>query len=576
MKSPSRPSSLPIFLARLIRTAYLPSEVPPVITAKYFSKFCENKFDYLKGKQKNLTKHSTNYETFTAPRTVSGRRNLAIVHPRAQLHLSLLITHNRAKIKKIIDEGGKSLYRTSEYPKKHKAFEGLDFRKRDTLAAGLYSERPYVLHADISRFFYTVYTHSIPWAVLGKETAKDWLSHDPKKLKNHWSNGLDSAIQLCQSRETFGIPVGPDTSRIIAEVLLAGVEADDDFSKIISGYPAFRLLDDYVIGFDDENTAKAALGALRTVMWKFNLQLNEEKTFISESRFLYREGWKLDFESIVISDEHQGEQAKDIYRLVDHTLHFCQEAGTGAPASWACRRLWKLAIFPENFELVLDALFRLARDHPSCMHHVASFVINHHSMFDDPKMRKKVETWVKATISTNIKHVHDSEITWCLLVGAVLQISFGEAELPPFEKKPNAVVFTMLGVLRERGLLSVSLSKWGWKSGFKQSAIYGEYWLPYYEAVRRKWTKDKKIISAITADPIFSKMLATKVTFIDDRILDAVEIPLPQEVLIRLLFKPVVQIQGVEAEPDQFVKADRIIPFELGGYDGFDDAPDLQ
>lgn len=572
MKSPSRPSILPIFLARLIRTAYFPREIPPVITAKYFSKFCESEFDYLERKQKNLVKHPTNYETFTIPRTVNGRRNLALVHPRAQLNISLLITRNRVKIRKNIREGGKSLYSTDTDSKKHKAFKGLDFRKRDTLAAKLYSECPYVLHADISRFFYTVYTHSIPWAILGKEIAKDWLAKKRNKLENHWSGKLDDALQLCQSKQTFGIPVGPDTSRIIAEVLLAGVERDKEFSKLIRGRPAFRLLDDYVIGFDNIKTAKAALGALRTTLWKFNLQLNEEKTFISETRFLCKEKWKLEFESVVLSDEHPNKQAKDIYRLVDRTLHFCQEAGTDAPASWACRRLWHLPIFPENFELVLDALFRLGRDFPSCMHHVAAFVINHHLVCNDLKMNKKIKTWVKSTIRANKEHAHDSEITWCLLVGAVFQISFCKADLPQHGKKPNAVVFAMLGILHDRGLLSVPLSNWPWESEFQQADIYGEYWLPYYEAVRRKWTKDKSIISAVTNDPVFSKMLGVNVTFLDDRILDAVEISLP----VRQLFKTTAQKLGVEVEPDLYVKAARIIPFELGGYDGFDDDPELQ
>ncbi len=567
MKSPSRPSRQREFLAALIRTAYLPMEIPPVVTAKYFSAFCDTEYNFLKQLQKDLIKGSTNYETFTFPRTVSGRRNLALVHPLAQLNLSLLITKNRSKIKKIIREGGKSLYRTSEDPKKQKAFEGLDFRKKDVLAASLYSKCPYVLQADISRFFYTIYTHSIPWAVLGKENVKEWIEKNRSKLNNHWSNDLDKALQLCQSRETFGIPVGPDTSRIIAEVLLAGVEADKNLSSLIRGSPAFRLLDDYVIGFDDVNTAEAALGALRAALWKFNLQLNEKKTFVSKSRSLAKEKWKLDFDSVVLSSKYQAKQASDIYRFVDHTLHFCTEAETGAPASWACRRLSRLNIFQENYELVLEAMFRLARDFPSCMHHVAAFLINHQSICGDQDIRKRVVTWVKTTIRTNIQHAHDSEITWCLLTGAVLRISFDEIELPPFDKRPNSVVFAMLGMLRERGLLSVSLSKWGWRSEFKKTGVYSENWLPYYEAVRRKWTKDKDIISAVTGDPVFSKMLDANVTFLEDRIFDAAKIHIARRIFIRRLFKKAAKRRGMLVEPLQFLESNGSIHAELDEYD---------
>ena len=253
--SPLRLSSQPEFLGRLIRTAYFPMEMPPVVTSRHYSKFCEYNYSYLKSKQKSLLKHSTNYETFTAPRTVKGRRNLALVHPLSQLYLSILITQNRTKIIRIINAGGYSLYRTSEDTKKNKAFGGLDFRTWDKVSAALYSNCQYVLKADISRFFYTVYTHSIPWAVLGKETAKKLHAHDKKILRSNWSDGIDNALQLCQSRETFGLPVGPDTSRIIAEIILAGVESDSEFSKMIADRPAFRLLDDYVIGFDDKESS---------------------------------------------------------------------------------------------------------------------------------------------------------------------------------------------------------------------------------------------------------------------------------------------------------------------------------
>jgi len=90
-----------------------------------------------------------------------------------------------------------------------------------------------------------------------------------------------------------------------------------------------------------------------------------------------------------------------------------------------------------------------------------------------------------------------------------------------FDVMPNSVVFSMLGMLRERNLLSFPLSKWPWRSLFRKSTIYGEYWLPFYEAVRRKWTGDNDLISAVTDDPIFGRMISANVTFLEDRVFDA-------------------------------------------------------
>jgi hypothetical protein len=176
MKSPAAKLSKPArFFSALIRRSYFPTELPPAITTYFFADFCGKNYSFLKGQQPSLRKTATHYETFTAPRTKSGRRNLALVHPLAQTNISLLITEHRKKIRDIISGSKSSLYRTNEDLKNFVAFSGLDFQKRSALQAQAYSEYPITLNADISRFFYTIYTHSIPWAVLGKEKAKAWL-----------------------------------------------------------------------------------------------------------------------------------------------------------------------------------------------------------------------------------------------------------------------------------------------------------------------------------------------------------------------------------------------------------------
>jgi len=177
-----------------------------------------------------------------------------------------------------------------------------------------------------SIFFYTIYTHSIPWSIIGKDKVKDWLANkNKKKLDAHWSNDFDVALQSCQSRETFGIPVGPDTSRLIAELLLAGIEKDEGLRSLLSRRSAFRLVDDLIVGFDNESDARKCLAALRKAMWKYNLQLNDEKTAVLPSRAIFRDKWEFEHEAIVVSDVDVAKQETDVYRLIDLTLRFCAE-----------------------------------------------------------------------------------------------------------------------------------------------------------------------------------------------------------------------------------------------------------
>jgi hypothetical protein len=420
------------------------------------------------------------------------------------------------------------LYRTGEDVHHSRAFLGLDFRRWEPLCARIYSENKFVLKADISRFFYTAYTHSIPWAVLTKKKAKEWFLQN--KLSGHWSNDFDRAIQACQSRETFGIPVGPDTSRIIAEILLAGIEADKSFKQAVQGRTRCRLLDDFIIGFDDEDAARTALSALRSALWEFNLQLNEEKTGIFPSKTMFRPRWKLELETAIISKLNSKLQETDIYRFIDLTMSLCDSTGDGGPAIWAARRLSSINPFPENLGLILESLFRLARDFPACMHHVAAFLVNHQKLFHTKQIKNRIGNWVRTTLKTHFQHSNDFELAWCLLIAGVLRIPIEENDITDFDKLPSATVFATLGMLRERNILKFSLSKWDWRISFQKTGIHGEYWLPFYEAVRRKWTTHKGIVTAVKNDSFLSKLLNADVTFLADEILDATQINISKRV----------------------------------------------
>jgi Reverse transcriptase (RNA-dependent DNA polymerase) len=514
------------FFAALIHRAYLPKEIPPVVTARYFAAYCQNQYTFLNSELAAFLKLSTKHDTFTAPRPEAGRRNLAIVHPLGQLAVSLLITNHRSAIKTLIAANGTSYYRSSESNDQTIALEGLDFEAWRASQLRLYAEYPVALKADISRFFYTVYTHSIPWAVLGKEKAKSWFFGKNPKLKKHWANQLDIALQCCNSRETFGIPVGPDTSRIIAEILLSGIEMNTDFNQVVTKHKVIRLVDDFLIGFEDEASAASALTSLRTALWAFNLQLNENKTAIVRTSLMFEESWRLEFQHFRISEINSNDQRKDIRKIADQALRYCQEYKSGLPANWATSRLSKLKALDDNFVPVLDVLLRFARDFPSTIVHLCAFVINNQSKCGSGEAHERVSINLKRLILLHWKHQHDQEISWCLLAASVLGVTIDESDIPEFETVPNATVLAVLGLMKERKLLNFPMSKWAWRQKLKESGVLGPYWLPYYESVRRGWTKDKLLEKEVNAHKVLASMLANKVTFLDFDIMSAKSINL--------------------------------------------------
>jgi hypothetical protein len=519
-----------VFLGALLQTGYFPRELPPVFTARHFAEHCEKDYKWADQLPATALRRWTKYETISAPKPSGGRRNLALVHPVSQLALSLLITEHRKKISNIVAGTNVSLYSTAENIKEFKAFDGLQFRARDERLFELCSKYDFVLRADISKFFYTLYTHSIPWSVAGKRTAKEWIRQNDEKRRTHWSSKLDLAVQCCQDGETVGIPVGPDTSRILSELVLAGIETDNDYLSVVKNQDRFRLLDDFAVGFDDEKSAEVAVSELRKALWKFNLQLNDEKTRVVESTRAVEDTWKLQFRNIKLSDKSVVSQRSYLYWLTDHSIKLCEEYNDGRPAIWGCRRFGQVRLLDENLEVLVVLLLRFAKDYPACIPHVAEFFINNQQKCQGKRVRGKVMQWIRSVVNSNADHFNDYEIAWSLVVAGVLKLEIDEKLVSHLGRVPSPLVFGILGMLRERGLLKVPLSHWPWRAEYNSLGVYEACWLPFYESVKRNWTTDKSLIRAVNSDQILKRLLNAGVSFMDDKVFDATRFDLRHRV----------------------------------------------
>ncbi len=131
--------------------------------------------------------------------------------------------------------------------------------------------KKYLVKADISTCFPSIYTHAIPWALVTKEIAK-------KTIKNKvWYNDLDLFVRNSTNGETHGILIGPHTSNIISEIILCAIDAElqDEFAYV-------RKIDDYTCYVDTMEEAENFLLKLDSCLRHYNLTLNHKKTEIKE------------------------------------------------------------------------------------------------------------------------------------------------------------------------------------------------------------------------------------------------------------------------------------------------------
>jgi len=272
-----------------------------------------------------------------------------------------------------------------------------------------------------------------------------------------------------------------------------------------------RVVDDYLIGFDTEQAARTALARLREALWSFNLQLNDQKTGIFRSSTVHREKWQLDFDYIKLAARNIEQQRRDIDHLNELALYHCNATNSERPAIWACRRIAELRYDNRNLGLILDVLFRLSRDFPSCVSHVVEFLINNQARCGHPEHIPRVTSWLMHMISSHIQQFHDAEAAWCLVAAGVFQLHLTERELHPDQGRPGPIVFAIIGLL----------TAWtGELSAFQVAVARG------LQAGGPPLSTLAALIAGIRSQSTLSRVLDNGVTFLEDRIFDAAAIDL--------------------------------------------------
>jgi hypothetical protein len=134
---------------------------------------------------------------------------------------------------------------------------------------------------DVSSCFDSIYTHSIAWATLGHEVAKENLT----RLDSTFGGKFDKLLREMNRGETNGIVIGPEFSRVFAEVILQGV--DRSLEQVLlsehglsnrAEYEIFRYVDDYFVFCDREEVALYVKLHLSELLKLVKLTLNSEKS----------------------------------------------------------------------------------------------------------------------------------------------------------------------------------------------------------------------------------------------------------------------------------------------------------
>ncbi len=205
--------SLPALLAR----GYFPKELPsPFITNTFANVMASTNAPPGNFAARALTAGTppSKAARYSLARRGLFRRPLSIPNPLHYFLLSREMMHHWVSIQPLV--AGTELSATApDFKAVGRAIDGKWPQKaRSDLAQVSRLGRRYVLRTDITRFYGGIYTHSIPWALHTKATAK------ADRSAALLGNRIDYWVRLGQDQQTVGIPIGPDTSLVLAELLM--------------------------------------------------------------------------------------------------------------------------------------------------------------------------------------------------------------------------------------------------------------------------------------------------------------------------------------------------------------------
>lgn len=192
----------------------------------------------------------------------------------------------------------------------------------------------YYVQADIANYYPSIYSHSIPWALVGHQEAKDNRNDEEK-----WYNKLDIAIRAMQRNETTGIAIGPDTSSVISELILSRIDLK------MKDYKYIRYIDDYKCYCDSKEEADTFLRRLSKELERYHLRLNPKKTTIKELPYGLNQNWVRELKSFSIKFLNlktlTKNQINTVSEFIDLALSLSREYPGESPIRYAVKILSK-------------------------------------------------------------------------------------------------------------------------------------------------------------------------------------------------------------------------------------------
>ena len=522
-------------LKKLLQDGYFPKELPPPFHTKSFgekSRFVISKWQKLLADEQlqkpgELQKDAKNRfnENFTQKygssklieysisKGVYSRRKLEIPNPKQYLDLSQAIVDNW----KIINDTYKISSYSESKPVLHKAKRSIRTKSKswNNFKFELIEKsfnRKVELKIDISNFYPTIYTHSIPWGLLGKVDAKKYfkiknskpsqwatlLATDPKAQTYRVADFIDTLVRNCNERQSIGIPIGPDTSFLLAELIGCRIdfEIHNKINKI--SHECIRYYDDYFFYVDTHGEAENILKIVQRILYDFQLETNENKVGIKEIPLRYIENWSITLSNFKF-------QNNDKYELRNYfTILYSIVDSNKGNSSWIINygltrfEYGNVKIKKENWQIFLSLLLQTILIDPSNIKQIFKIILSYKT-YVNPKSKERIASVLDKIITEHISLNHSFEVSWSLWFYKSFNIKCKSETISSVLKSHDEISkLVALDLIDSKLFLGKKPTLTELAKSLTSQSLFDEHWILAYEAYKKNWLdfKGRNILSS--------------------------------------------------------------------------------
>lgn len=255
----------------------------------------------------------------------------------------------------------------------------------------------YKINVDLEKFYDSIYTHSITWALCGLEKAKKMHEGSIAKSKKYkFGDKFDKAIRAMNRNQTSGIITGPFTSNIFSELILAKID------KYIrdEGYIFRRYVDDYEFYFHDKKEIEKFKIDLEGILGKFNLRINANKYLEENYPFNIYHDFKNEFSEYEKKDGIRG--------VLNHALRLYNSGHKGA-ILYSLKIIYYKEIDNKEsnyVKIVFSILINLLFTQPSSGKLIIYFIKKNEDVFNE---HSNLQTILNLKIKQTINYRKDHE-----------------------------------------------------------------------------------------------------------------------------------------------------------------------